>query len=172
MFLLNILFMIAAAATSIYNHTLPAINGGTINLSSYAGKKILLVNTATQSPDAGQFAGLQQLYNKYKDSLVIIAVPSNNFNGMEPGTNAEIQQFLQQYNLTFPVAAKTDVVGEQAHPLFVWLRHKDQNGSMDVYMRWNYTKVLIGKTGLVERVFSPGVPPMSEAIQKAVEGRE
>jgi glutathione peroxidase len=169
---LNILLPIITALSSIYSFTLPGVNGNTINLNNYAGKKILLVNTATQSPDAGQFAGLQQLYNKYKDSLVIIAIPSNNFNGMEPGSNTEIQQFLQQYNLTFPVAAKTDVAGEQAHPLFVWLRYKDQNGVMDVYMRWNFTKVLIGKTGMVERVFSPGVPPMSEAIQRAVEGRE
>jgi glutathione peroxidase len=169
---LNILLPVITAISSIYSFTLPGVNGSTINLNNYAGKKILLVNTATQSPDAGQFAGLQQLYNKYKDSLVIIAIPSNNFNGMEPGSNTEIQQFLQQYNLTFPVAAKTDVAGEQAHPLFVWLRHKDQNGVMDVYLRWNFTKVLIGKTGMVERVFSPGVPPMSEAIQRAVEGRE
>jgi len=88
---------------------------------------------------------------------------------MEPGSNEEIQQFVQQYQLSFQVAARQDVVGDEAHPLYQWLAHQQQNGVMDVLPRWNFTKILIGKTGLIEKVFDPMVSPLGQRVKDAVE---
>ena len=88
---------------------------------------------------------------------------------MEPGSNEEIQQIIQQYKLSFPVAARQDVVGDEAYPLYQWLAHQQQNGVMDVLPRWNFTKILLGKTGLIEKVFDPLVSPLSQRVKDAVE---
>ena len=167
--ILHTLLLLLYNTVSVYTFTLPGIGGGQINLSQYAGKKILLVNTASQCQHAPQYAELQQLQQQYASSLVVIAIPSNNFNNMEPGSNEEIQQFIQQYKLSFPVAARQDVVGDEAHPLYQWLAHQQQNGVMDVLPRWNFTKILIGKTGLIEKVFDPMVSPLSQRVKDAVE---
>jgi len=153
---------------SVYTFTLPALNGGEINLSHYQGKKILLVNTASQCQYAGQYAELQQLQQLYAHSLVVIAIPSNNFNNMEPGSNEDIALFVQQYNITFPIAQKQDVLGDEAHPLYQWLANRHTEGGTDALPRWNFCKILIGPTGQVEKVFDPAISPLSQRVKDAV----
>jgi glutathione peroxidase len=152
----------------VYTFTLPALNGGEINLSHYQGKKILLVNTASQCQYAGQYAELQQLQQLYADSLVVIAIPSNNFNNMEPGSNEDIALFVQQYNISFPIAQKQDVLGDEAHPLYQWLANRHTEGGTDALPRWNFCKILIGPTGQVEKVFDPAISPLSQRVKDAV----
>lgn len=165
MFLLNFLFIITTTATSIYNYNLPALNGGTINLSSYTGKKILIVNIATQCPTASeQLQELKQLQTQYAATLQIIAIPSNDFNNMEPGTDSSINAALQSYNLNFPVAAKQHVSGNEAHPLFQWLQHKTQNGVMDTRVRWSFTKFLVNAQGQLVTTFDPNTYAMDELV--------
>ena len=107
---------------SVYDFKVPALDGGTIDLSAYKGKKMLIVNTASKCGFTPQYAGLQKLYDKYKDKLVIVGFPANDFGGQEPGTNSEIQEFCKKnYGVTFPMAAKVDVVGENTSPLFKYL---------------------------------------------------
>lgn len=167
--LLNILLPIITALSSIYSFTLPGINGNTINLNSYAGKKILIVNIATQCPTAQQqLQELKQLQTQYASTLQIIAIPSNDFNNMEPGTDSSINAALQSYNLNFPVSTKQHVSGNDAHPLFQWLQSKQQNGVMDARVRWSFTKFLIGNNGQLLSVFDPKVYAMDEMLRDAI----
>jgi glutathione peroxidase len=167
--LLHTFLLLLQHTVSVYTFTLPALNGGQINLSQYQGKKILLVNTASQCHYASQYAELQQLQQLYANSLVVIAIPSNNFNNMEPGSNDDIAQFVQQYNISFPIAQKTDVLGENAHPLYQWLANRHTAGGADALPRWNFTKILIGRTGEVEKVFDPAISPLAQRVKDAVE---
>ena len=167
--LLHTLLLILHYTASVFTFTLPALTGGEINLANYQGKKILLVNTASQCQYAKQYAELQQLQQMYADTLVVIVIPSNNFNNMEPGSNEDIAQFVQQYNITLPIAQKQDVLGDSAHPLYQWLAHRHEEGSIDALPRWNFTKILIGRTGQIEKVFDPAVSPLAQRVRDAVE---
>jgi glutathione peroxidase len=112
--IIPLLFMINM---SVYDFKVAALDGGTIDLSAYKGKKILIVNTASKCGFTPQYADLQKLYEKYKAKLVIIGFPANDFGGQEPGTNTEIKEFCQKnHGVTFPMAAKVDVVGENTTP--------------------------------------------------------
>lgn len=108
-----------AAHETIYDFKVPSIEGGVIDFSAYKGKKILVVNTASKCGYTPQYDGLEKLYNTYKDKLVIVGFPANNFGGQEPGSNEEIKEFCKvRFGVTFPLAAKVDVVGENTAPLF------------------------------------------------------
>ena len=109
------------------------------------------------------------LQTQYAATLQIIAVPSNDFNNMEPGTDSSINAVLQAYNLNFPVASKQYVIGSMAHPLFQWLQSKQQNGVMDTRVRWSFTKFLISSNGLLQKVFDPNVYAMDEMVREAVQ---
>ncbi len=155
------------AATSIYEFKVPSLDGNTIDFSKYKGKNILIVNTASQCGYTKQYADLEKLYEKYKGNLVIIGFPANNFGQQEPGTNAEIAEFCSKnYGVTFPMAEKISVKGEDIHPLFKWLTSKQDNGVMDAEIKWNFTKFLIDKNGKLVAVFPSAVTPMSEEITK------
>ncbi len=157
------LFMIS---TSVYDFKVPALSGGTIDLSAYKGKKILIVNTASKCGFTPQYEDLQKLYEKYKDKLVIIGFPANNFGGQEPGTNSEIQEFCKKnYGVTFPMAAKVDVVGENTTPLFKYLTEEAvKMGTPSPVIQWNFTKFLIDENGKLIGVFPSKIKPMSEEI--------
>jgi len=155
------------ASTSIYDFKVPSREGSTIDFSKYKGKNILIVNTASQCGYTKQYADLEKLYEKYKDNLVIIGFPANNFGQQEPGTNAEIKEFCSKnYGVTFPMAEKISVKGEDIHPLFKWLTTKQDNGVMDAEIKWNFTKFLVDKNGKLVAVFPSAVTPMSEEITK------
>ena len=157
------------ALTSLFSLTLPGLDGKEISLAQFKGKKILLVNTASQSALAGQLTELQQLQDKYAERLVVILIPSNNINGEEPLGNDEIKEYLQRRKITLLCSAKLDVSALSGHPLFQWLGSREKNGVSDMYVRGNFTKILIGPQGQPLEVFNPGVPPFSEAIVNAIE---
>jgi glutathione peroxidase len=154
-------------ANSIYDFKVPSLEGGTIDFSKYKGKKILVVNTASECGYTPQYADLQKLYDEYKANLVIVGFPANNFGGQEPGSNAEIKEFCKKnYGVSFPMAGKVSVKGNDIHPLFKWLTSKDENGVMDAEIKWNFTKFLLDEKGKLIAVFPSKVNPTSEEITK------
>jgi len=168
---------------SIYDFKAPGLSGGTINFSDFKGKKILIVNTASKCGNTPQYSDLEKLYEKYKDKLVIVGFPANNFGAQEPGTNEEIGEFCKKnYGVTFPMSGKVSVKGDDTDPLFKWLveqsnemaKNLPTNTSRDLawrdYLRnpitWNFTKFLIDENGNLIAVFHNKVNPMSEEITK------
>jgi glutathione peroxidase len=152
---------------SIYKFKVPSIEGGTIDFSKYKGKKILVVNTASKCGFTPQYEGLEKLYKANKDKLVIVGFPADNFGHQEPGTNEEIQEFCKlRYGVTFPLASKVDVVGDNTSPLFKWLTSKDENGVLDAKIKWNFTKFLLDENGKLLASFDSKVTPESEEIGK------
>ncbi len=159
--------MTADYPQTIYEFKVPSIEGGTIDFASFKGKKILVVNTASKCGYTPQYEGLQKLYEQYKDKLVIVGFPADNFGHQEPGTNEEIQQFCKvRYGVTFPLASKVDVVGDNTHPLFKWLTTKAENGVLDATINWNFTKFLLDENGHLLASFESKVTPQSEEIVK------
>ena len=169
----TILFSILTFFTSpdIYAFSVPAIGGGTaINFSDYRGKKILIVNTSSNSNFTPQYARLEQLYQRYKDSLVIIAFPSNDFNH-EPGSEQSILSFVQNtYSIHYLLAGKTGVTGAGQSDLYKWLTTRDANGSMSSIVQYDFQKYLIGSDGHLMGYFTGAMDPMDATIQNAVQG--
>lgn len=159
--------IVLAVASSIYDFKVEGLEGGTIDLSGYKGKKILIVNTASKCGYTPQYKELEQLYEQYKDRLVIIGFPANNFLWQEPGTNAEIKEFCERnYGVTFPMAAKVSVKGKDIHPLFKYLNAEAKKIGMNNPIKWNFTKFLIDEKGGLITVFPSKVNPMSEEVLK------
>ena len=150
---------------NIYQFKVDGLEGGTIDFSAYKGKKILVVNTASACGYTPQYKELEALYEKYKNKLVIIGFPANNFGGQEPGTNAEIKEFCtKNYGVTFPMAAKISVKGDDTAPIYKWLTSKTENGVLDATIGWNFNKFLIDEKGNMVAYFPSKVTPMSEEI--------
>src|SRR5258706_15002778 len=150
---------------SIYKFKVEALDGSVIDFSKYKGKKILVVNTASKCGFTPQYEGLEKLYEKYKDKLVIVGFPANNFGGQEPGTNTEIKEFCKKnYGVTFPMAAKVSVKGDDTAPIFQWLCNKSQNGVLDAEIKWNFGKFLLDENGNLISYFPSKIEPMSEEI--------
>jgi glutathione peroxidase len=159
-------------ANGIYDFTLPSAGGGIINLSDYQGKKILIVNTAGNSENAIQYAKLQQLYEKYKDSLEVIAVPSNSFGNEQSDDSILFDHVSIEYGVTYPVASKTEVAGDSTCGLYQWLTHRALNGVMDNSIHTDFQKFLIDGSGNLTGVFSASVDPLSPELQEAITGAE
>jgi glutathione peroxidase len=152
-------------AKSIYDFKVEALDGGTIDFAKYKGKKILVVNTASKCGFTPQYEGLEKLYEKYQDKLVVVGFPANNFGGQEPGTNTEIKEFCKKnYGVTFPMAAKVSVKGDDTAPIFKWLCSKAENGVLDAEIKWNFGKFLLDENGHLIAYFSSKVEPMSEEL--------
>lgn len=154
---------------SIHQFKVESLTGGTIDFSDLKGKKILVVNTASECGYTPQYEGLEELYNEYKNELVVVGFPANNFGGQEPGSNAEIKIFCEKnYGVSFPMAAKVSVKGEDIAPIFQWLTSKAENGVMDVKIKWNFTKFLLDENGRLIASFESSVKPMAEEIVQAI----
>lgn len=137
----------------------------TISMSSYKGKKLLIVNVASRCGYTPQYEDLQTLYEQYADQLVIIGFPCNQFMGQEPGTGDEIEEFCKlNYGVTFPLAQKIDVKGKDQHPVYEWLTNKSLNGLDDYTVSWNFNKFLISEEGRLIAHFGSGTKPLSEEI--------
>ena len=151
-----------------FNFTSININGEKINFSQYEGKTVLLVNVASKCGFTKQYNGLQELYDKYKDKgFLVIAIPSNQFGGQEPGTNDEIKDFCNvNFNITFPLMNKADVKGENAHEIFVWAKN---NYGKSAVPKWNFHKILINKKGKIQNTYNSFTEPMSKRIIKEIE---
>ncbi|WP_336515238.1 glutathione peroxidase [Pollutibacter soli] len=155
------------SVASVYTFKVPALDGSTIDFSKFKGKKILIVNTASECGYTPQYSDLQKLYDSYKTKLVIVGFPANNFGGQEPGSNTEIKEFCKKnYGVTFPMSEKVSVKGDDIHPLFKWLTSKSENGVMDAEIKWNFTKFLLDEKGQLIAVFPSKVNPTSEEITK------
>jgi len=155
------------ASASLYDISINSLTGKPIDLSSFKGKKILIVNTASECGFTGQYEGLQELYNTYKDKLVVIGVPCNQFGGQEPGTASEIQSFCKQnYGVTFLMTEKVDVKGENQHPLYKWLTSKELNGVSSSSVKWNFQKYLIDEKGNLIDYYYSITSPTSTKITK------
>jgi glutathione peroxidase len=153
------------SSISIHTFKVTSLEGGTIDFSAFKGKKILIVNTASECGYTPQYKELQALYEKYKDKLVIIGFPANNFGGQEPGTNSEIKTFCtKNYGVTFPMAAKISVTGDDTAPIYKWLTRKEQNGVLDAVIQWNFNKFLLDEKGKMIAYFPSRIAPMSEEI--------
>ena len=166
--LLSILLMAAVFTTneqSIHSFTVKSIDGKNLNLASFKGKKILIVNTASKCGYTPQYEGLEKVYEQYKDKLVILGFPCNQFGGQEPGTNEEIVDFCKKnYGVSFPLADKIDVKGSNIAPIYQWLTSKSKNGILDASISWNFNKFLIDENGKMIAYFPSNVKPDSEAI--------
>ncbi|MFD0836639.1 glutathione peroxidase [Mariniflexile aquimaris] len=150
---------------SIYNIKINALNGDPINLSDYKNKYILFVNVASKCGFTGQYEDLQKLYDIYKDKLMIIGVPCNQFGAQEPGTANEIQTFCRQnYGVSFLMTEKMDVKGTNQHPLYQWLTKQEKNGSSSSTVKWNFQKYLVGKKGELIDYYYSVTNPMSSKI--------
>ncbi|CAN5855754.1 glutathione peroxidase [soil metagenome] len=150
---------------SIHQFKVASLDGGNIDFASFKGKKILVVNTASECGYTPQYKDLQALYEKYKDKLVIVGFPANNFGGQEPGTNTEIKSFCEKnYGVTFPMAAKISVNGNDTAPIYLWLTQKEKNGVLDATIKWNFNKFLLDENGKMIAYFPSMVTPMSEDI--------
>lgn len=155
-------------SNSIYQFKVESLTGGIIDFSAFKGKKILIVNTASECGYTPQYEGLEALYEKYKDQLVVVGFPANNFGGQEPGSDSQIKTFCEKnYGVTFPMASKVSVKGDDRAPIFDWLTTKAENGAMDVKIKWNFTKFLLNEKGQLIASFKSSVEPMSEEILKA-----
>ena len=140
-------------------------------MSQYDGKVLLLVNVASKCGFTKQYAGLQQLYEKYKDrGFVVLGFPANNFMGQEPGTDSEIKNFCTtQFNVTFPMFSKISVKGKKIHPLYQYLTSPKENGEFGGPIKWNFNKFLIGKDGETIARFGSKAKPLDAQITDAVE---
>jgi len=149
-----------------YGFSFAALDGGTIRLADFAGKPLMVVNTASLCGYTPQYAGLQKLWTEFHGSgLTIIGVPSNDFGGQEPGGAKEIAETAQhQYGVTFPVAAKTVVKGANAHPFYKWAAEARPKE----LPRWNFHKYLIGRDGYIADVFPESVEPSDTRIKAAI----
>jgi glutathione peroxidase len=155
----------AAFGASLHDFTMNDIKGKSTPLASYKGKAVLVVNVASQCGYTPQYAGLQALYEKYKDKgLVIAGFPANNFGAQEPGSNEEIKTFCERnYKVSFPMFSKISVTGSDQAPLYKYLT--DAGGKVS----WNFTKFLVGKDGKVIKKFDSGVKPDSDELAKAID---
>ena len=161
----------AFAASSVYEFTLNSIDGAPAPLSSFKGKVVLLVNVASKCGYTPQYAGLEKLYETYKDKgFVIVGVPANNFGAQEPGTNEEIKTFCSRtYNVTFPMMSKVSVKGSDKTPLYQYLTDASANPKTGGEIKWNFTKFLIDKKGNIAARFESAVTPDSTDMIKAIE---
>jgi len=155
----------------VHEFTLNSIDGKPAPLSAYQGKVVLIVNVASRCGFTPQYAGLEALYEKYKDrGFAILGFPANNFGGQEPGTNEEIKTFCStKYNVTFPMYSKISVKGDDQAPLYRFLTDKQANPATGGEIQWNFTKFLVDKNGKVVARFEPKVTPESPDVASAIE---
>jgi glutathione peroxidase len=159
---------LAGAPMSVHDFSVQTIDGKEVSLSQYKGKALLIVNTASQCGYTPQYKGLEELYQVYKaKGFEVLAFPSNDFGGQEPGTNAEVKSFCElKYKTTFPLFAKVAVKGDGAAPLYKYLQGLKENGGE---VNWNFNKFLVAPDGRVVAHLSSRAEPMSGEVRKQLE---
>ena len=147
---------------TIHQFSVEGIDGETINFADFKGKKILIVNVASECGYTPQYQQLQELFAEFGDRLIIIGFPANNFGGQEPGSNEDIRSFCtKRYGVTFPLSAKIDI---HTHPIYQWLTRQELNGVADSEVRWNFFKYLLDENGQLIQCFPSAVSPLDEEI--------
>ena len=150
-----------------HNFKFVSIDGQEMNLSNYKNKVLIVVNVASRCGFTSQYEGLQEIWDEFKDkNVVVIGVPSNNFK-QEPGSNKEIKDFCEtNFNISFPMTEKMDVVGNNAHPFFIWAKESYGKSAIP---KWNFHKIIVGKDGRIAKTFSSITSPSSKKFRKALE---
>lgn len=159
------------AITSFYDLSTTLNNGSELDFSSLKGKKVLLVNTASDCGYTNQYEGLQALHEKYKDKLVLIGFPANDFGEQEKGSDATIEQFCKvNYGVTFPLAKKSGVIkNADQNPVYQWLTDESKNGWNYTAPTWNFCKYLVNENGELTHFFEAAIEPMSKELKDAIE---
>lgn len=154
---------------SIHQFTIKGINGKEIDFASFEGKKLLVVNVASECGLTPQYAQLQELYEQFGNRVNILGCPANNFGGQEPGSHEQIQTFCStNFGVTFPLTIKISVKGGNMHPLYQWLTQASQNGNLDSEVGWNFQKYLLDEDGRLVACFDPTVEPFADEIMDAL----
>ncbi len=149
---------------SIHSFSAPSIEGGVLDFSDFKGKKLLIVNVASECGLTPQYQHFQELHENFSDKLVIVGVPCNDFGGQEPEDEAGIQQFCTlRYGVTFPLTVKLEIL-QNTHPIYQFLTNKSENGLEDSVVKWNFQKYLLDTEGVLERVVAPNVSPLDDLI--------
>jgi len=178
--ILALLFLLLATPSVAQNMSLTdtahafsftTIDGKTLPLADYRGKVLVIVNTASLCGFTPQYDELQKLYERYKDKgLVVLGVPCDNFGGQEPDDEKAIKKFTsEKFHITFPLTAKTNVTGDNAHPFYNWAAKQPNSGLLGASPRWNFHKYLIGRDGQLLDSFISTVSPLSSTMIDAVE---
>jgi glutathione peroxidase len=182
-FFLTMILATTLTGASIYDFKVAGLDGNDIDFSQFKGKKIMIVNTASECGNTGQYKDLEELYKKNSSKLVIIGFPANNFGGQEPGSNKEIKEFCtKNYGVTFPMAEKVSVKGDDIHPLFKYLVDQSKEMAKSITpadskewawknflqnpVSWNFTKFLVDENGKLIAVFHNKVSPGSAEVLK------
>jgi glutathione peroxidase len=151
--------------SGLYDFKVKTLEGSTFDFSTLKGKKVMIVNVASQCGNTPQYKDLESLYEKNKDYFVIIGFPANNFGSQEPGTAAEIRKFCtENYGVTFPLMEKISVKGEDMAPIYKWLTSKKENGVLDSEVKWNFQKYLIDENGKLVEVLDQKEKVTSDKI--------
>lgn len=158
---------------SIYQFTVNDIEGNSFSFKDLAGKKIMVVNTASKCGLTPQYKQLEEVYEKYKDqNFIIVGFPANNFLSQEPGNDSEIATFCERnYGVTFPMMSKISVKGDDMHEVYQFLTQKSKNGVADSEVEWNFQKYLLNEKGELEKIISPRTLPNDEKIINWIEGK-
>lgn len=160
--------------TSIHQFKAKDIDGNVVDFSKFKGKKLLIVNTASECGFTPQYKDLEALYQKYKDkNFLIIAFPCNDFGGQEPGDAKQIKSFCQKnYGVSFLVMEKIKIKGDSVHPIYQWLTNKEKNGVKSSKVMWNFQKYLIDENGYLVDYYNSTINPLSEKITNWIEGKK
>ena len=149
---------------SIHDFSIKSISGKTLDFSDFKGKKLMIVNVASECGYTPQYQQLQELYENFADKLVIVGMPCNDFGGQEPDGEAAIQQFCTlRYGVTFPLTEKVGIL-QNTHPIYHFLTKKSENGFKDTDVRWNFQKYLLNTEGVLERVLSSATSPLDDVV--------
>lgn len=159
------------ATTSFYDLKTTLNNGSELDFASLKGKKVLLVNTASDCGYTNQYEGLQALHEKYRDKLVLIGFPANDFGEQEKGSDATIEQFCKvNFGVTFPLAKKSTVIkNADQNPVYQWLTSEEKNGWNYTAPTWNFCKYLVDENGELTHFFEAAIEPMSKELTNAIE---
>lgn len=156
-------------ANSIHQFQLEGLKGSKVNFADFKGKKILLVNVASECGLTAQYQQLQDLYAATKEQIVIVGCPANNFGAQEPGNDEQIASFCTlNYGVAFPMTTKISVKGTDMHPLYQFVTQKMQNGVEDSEVKWNFQKYIFDEEGLFQQVIAPTVEPLDDIVLAAL----
>jgi glutathione peroxidase len=159
--------VLIGSAQSIYDSKINTIDGVSIDFNDFKGKYILFVNVASKCGFTKQYAQLEELYQAYKNDLVVIGLPCNQFGGQEPGNAQKIKSFCtENFGVSFIITEKINTKGPELHPIYAWLTDKKINGKINSTVKWNFQKYLLNKEGKLIDYFNSTTSPMSSKITK------
>ncbi len=159
----------APAAGSLYDFNVKSLDGKPVALKQFAGKKVIILNTASKCGFTPQYADWERFYKANKDKVVVLGFPANNFGGQEPGSSSEIGEFCQKnFGVSFPMMEKVSVLGDDQAPLYKWLTTKSMNGWNDKAPTWNFCKYVVDEKGKLTHFFASNVKPDNAEFKQAV----